>query len=267
VGALLVVAAAVAVFAAYLNATTGPTTAYLVVDTTLEPGTRFSSPDEVQAATRAVSMELPPPVAARAFEASERDLLVGQVVTAAHEPGDLLLVTAIVADGSIPDTQTLSFAIPRSSAVSGALRAGERIDVAATYGASTGAYTAYVVRGIPVVRVTASDGGGIGATGELVLTVAVTSLDDVLALGHAVNTAQVFVSRSTWRPGDDDPARGAYVPAPTTTGPTPDPAAPELGVDPTLDPRGTSADPLQPGASDSSPLAEPDEGQLEGDAG
>jgi hypothetical protein len=209
-----VAAAAVAVFAAHLNATSGPTTAYLVVDTTIEPGTRFATSADVQAATRAVSMDLPPAVAARAFEASERDLLVDRVVTAAHEPGDLLLVTAIVADGSIPDAQTLSFAIPRAAALSGALRAGERIDVVATYGSSAGAYTAFVVRGVPVVRVTSADGGGIGAAGDQVLTVAVTTLDDVLALGHAVNTAEVFVTRSTARSGDDGPAPEAYTSLP-----------------------------------------------------
>jgi Flp pilus assembly protein CpaB len=226
VGALLIAAAAVGVTSAYLSATADPTTAYVVAATTVEPGTRFETLEQVQATFGQALVELTPSLAERAIPATSLASLVGQVVIAPLERGDLLTRTVVLDDGQVAPAQTMSFAIARTDAVGGVLRPGERIDVLATYGSSDGAYTSFVVRGVPLLRLTAPDGGELGAAGELVLTVAVTSLDDVLALGHAINTADVFVTRSTSSPGDADAAPGAYRPSPDGVGPVPDPAAP-----------------------------------------
>jgi hypothetical protein len=147
---------------------------------------------------------------------------VGQVVLVPLEPGDLLNRTQVADGGGVADAQMLSFALPRRSAVAGTLRAGERVDVLATYGSGEGAYTAYIVRGVPVLRVSAPDGGPLGDASEVLLTVAVGALEDVQALGHAVTTAELLVTRSTARVGDGDRAPGAYRPAPTDVGPRPD---------------------------------------------
>ena len=225
VGALLVAAAAVATFAAYLDATAAPTTRVVVATAAVEPGTRLSSLTEVSARFGTIAFEPPAEVAVRLVTASEVEDLVGQVVIAPLEPGDLVTRSHLVEDGGVPAAQTLSFSLPRNAAVAGTVRPGERIDVLATYGTGDGAYTAYVVRGVPVLQVTAPDGGTVGAAPEVTLTVAVSALTDVQALGHAVNTASVFVTRSTARPGDDARAPGAFRAAPETTGPAPDPAA------------------------------------------
>jgi CBS domain-containing protein len=66
----------------------------------------------------------------------------------------------VVDDGGVGSAQTMSFAIARTNAVGGTLRPGERIDVLATYGSGEGTYTAYVVRGVPLLRLTAPAGGG-----------------------------------------------------------------------------------------------------------
>jgi hypothetical protein len=227
VGALLVTAAAVATFAAYLDATSPPTGRYVVATATIEPGTRLGSLGEVGERFGTVALELSSEVAARAIPASGVDALVGQIVVTPLEPGDLLSRTQLIDDEGVDGAQTLSFALPRTAAVGGELRPGERIDVLATFGSGDRAYTAYIVRGIPLLRVAAADGGPLGDSPDLTLTVAVSALREVQALGHAVNTAEVFVTRSTATPEADDPAPGAFRATPEEVGPRPDAATPE----------------------------------------
>lgn len=238
VGALLVAAAAVATFAAYLDATAAPSRAFVVATAAIEPGTRLGSVDEVAARFGTIALELHGEVADRLVPAADVDQLVGRIVVAPLQPGDLLSASQVVADGGVDGAHTLSFALPRTAAVGGSLQPGERIDVLGTFGSGDNAYTTYVVRAIPLLRVTAPDGGSMAASSELTLTVAITDPGDVQALGHAVNTANVFVVRSVADPGGSDPAPGAYRAEPSDQGPLPEPALPLPGVEGT-----TSADP------------------------
>ncbi len=234
VGALLVAAAAVATFAAYLGATAEPTTSYLVATEPVEPGTRFADGEELREVFGSLTVELASPLRERAIPVEELDSLIGRVLVAPLSRGDLVTRTAVVDDGGVAPAQTLSLALPRNAAVGGTLRPGERIDVLATYGASDSAYTAYIVRGVPLLRVTGPDGGPLGAASEVVLTVAVTELVDVQALGHAISTAAVFVTRSTATPDQGDAAPGPFRADPAEPGPVPDPAtssSPGLGAD------------------------------------
>jgi hypothetical protein len=218
VGALLVAASAVGVFAAYLGATAAPSTAYLLAGRSIEPGTRFATLDDVLAAVGQAPLDLPPTAAGRAIGADEAATLVGLVVVAPLERGDLLTRTAFVEDGGVADAQTLSFSVPEAAAVDGSLRPGERIDVVATHGAGGESFTAFVARGLPLLRVSAPD-GTVGGPGQVTLTVAISALDDVLALSHAAAAAEIRVTRSTARPDDTEPAPGAYRPAPLPEGP------------------------------------------------
>jgi hypothetical protein len=235
VGALLVIIAAVVTFAAYLDATAAPTARYVVATASVEPGTRLASLAEVGERFGTIALDLPPEVADGVVPGAAVEQLIGRVVLAPLQPGDLLNRTQIADGGGVADAHTLSFALPRRSAVAGTLRAGERVDVLATYGSGEGAYTAYIVRGVPVLRVSAPDGGPLGDASEVLLTVAVGALEDVQALGHAVTTAELLVTRSTARAGDSDRAPGAYRPASSDVGPRPDPTpwsgAPVTGPD------------------------------------
>lgn len=245
VGALLVTAAAVATFATHLSATAEPTTSYLVAIDAVEPGTRFGNGDELREVFGSVNVELASPIDERAILVEELDTLIGRVLIAPLSRGDLVTRTVVVDDGGVAPAQTLSFALPRNAAVGGTLRPGERIDVLATYGGGDSAYTAYIVRGVPLLRITGPDGEPVGAASELVLTVAVTELADVQALGHAITTASVFVTRSTAGPGDLDNAPGPFRVDPTAPGPIPDPAtstSPGLGSDADLSPAPPEAD-------------------------
>jgi hypothetical protein len=216
-GGLLVVASTVGVFAAYLNATAEPSTAYLVAGRMMEPGTRLTSLDDVVDAFGQTPLDLPPTAAARAIPVEDLEGLVGQVVVAPLERGDLVTKTVLVRDGGVPDAHALSFSLPSEDAVGGNLRAGERIDVVATHGTGADPFTAFVVRGVPLSRVSAND-GALGDSGRITLTVSVPSLDDVLALSHAIATAELRVVRST-SPSDDAGDRGrVFRPAPVTRG-------------------------------------------------
>jgi Flp pilus assembly protein CpaB len=240
VGALLVAASAVGVFAAYLSATAEPSTAYLLAGRAIEPGTRFASLDDVLTAVGRAPLDLPPTAAGRAIPAEDAATLVGRVVVAPLERGDLLTRTAFVEDGGVADAQTLSFSVPEAAAVDGSLRPGERVDVIATHGAGGESFTAYVARGLPLLRVSAPD-GTVGGPRQLTLTVAVTALDDVLALSHAAATAEVRVTRSTAGPQDTAPAPGAYRSVPLSQGPRPEtandplPSVPSVRSDPAED--------------------------------
>jgi hypothetical protein len=209
VGSLLVAASAVAVFAAYLTATSEPTTRYLVANDVVAPGTLIEDDETARALFSAAPIELLPPVDQRVVPVEEIDALVGQVVLVALERGDLLHRSATATAFGVPEAQVMSFAVPQADAVAGELVPGERIDVLATYTLGGEAFTAFVVRGVPLVGVQEASGG---SGGSVVLTVGVSELTDVQALGHAVNTASVFVTRST-ATGDADPVPDAYVPA------------------------------------------------------
>ncbi|MFP4636343.1 MAG: RcpC/CpaB family pilus assembly protein [Nitriliruptoraceae bacterium] len=226
VGALLVAAAAVATFAIYLDGTAGPDTAYVVAQEPVEPGKRFDRLEDVTASFGTVTVDLAEPLRGRALAADELDALVGRTLLAPLQRGDLLTRTHLLDDAGAAPAQTLSFPIATSDAVAGALRPGERVDVVATYGSGDRAYTAYVVRGVPLLRTSGGDGAAVGgeAVGsQLTLTVAVTDPEDVQRLSHAVNTAQLLVTRSPATPGGRA-APGAYRPRAAEPGPTPDPA-------------------------------------------
>jgi hypothetical protein len=228
VGALLITAAAVGVFAAFLTATAEPTTHYAVARDDIEVGTRLDSDAAVAELFEFVPVDLPHDVSVRAVRDVQAPQLVGQLVTSPVSRGDLLLASAIVDDARVPATEKLSFSLPPADAVGGALQAGERIDVLATYGSGADAWTAFVVRGVLLVAV---DGGdtGMAASSDVTLTVAVSSLEDVQALGHAVRSADVFVTRSTVTEGSTEPAPGAFTPSREQTPPRPDPAGDPLG--------------------------------------
>jgi pilus assembly protein CpaB len=233
VGALLIAAAAVGVFAAYLDATAEPDTSYLVAREPIAPGTRLESGGTLASLFQARAIDLAPDLAARAIALEDAESLIGRVVIVPLEPGDLLVRSGVVADGGVADTAKLSFPIERADALAGTLRPGERIDVLATYGAGEAAYTAYVVRGVPLLAISGDAvGTGLGgaSSGPLTLTVAVTAAEDVQALAHAVATADLVVTRSTVGEGDTSSTPGPYVPSRDRPGPAPDPAGDPVGA-------------------------------------
>lgn len=206
VGALLVAAAAVAVFAAQLRATAEPTTRYLVAATDIDAGTRIDAAN-LEVLFGHLPLELAPAITERSVLLDDREQMVGQIVTSPLSRGDLVSRTAITDDSVAPDHHTMSFAIAAADAVAGDLRRGQVVDVLATYGSGGDAFTTYVVVGAPLVSITADDASGLGAGAQRVLTLALTDREQVQALAHAVAVADIVVTRSP-----DDAAAGTLAP-------------------------------------------------------
>lgn len=197
VGALLVAASAVGVTGVVLRATATPTTAFVVAGTALEPGQRFETSEDVRAAFGQTVVDLPPTLAERAIPAERIDDLVGSVLVAPLDRGDLVVRSAFAEGRDGDGRDVLSFLVPRSAAVGGALRSGDVVDVVATYGSGTAAVTEYVARGITVIAAVAPDAGVVGTAGDLTVTLAVDDAAHVLALGHAFSTGDVLLVRSS----------------------------------------------------------------------
>lgn len=198
VGAFLVVVAAVGTFGAYLSATAAPDTTYMVATRTFEIGHVIEESDLVGSAAgfRAVPIDLPEDQAARAVTSSARDAerLLGQVVVAPIAAGDLLQRTQFVSIDGATDGVSMSFSLPVDRALAGRVRAGERIDIIATFTAAGRTnQTRLVARDVAVVNV---DSGGDGLNGgRVTMTVELPDLAGAQEVQHAVDTAQVALLR------------------------------------------------------------------------
>lgn len=217
VGALLVTAAAVGVFAAYLNATAEPGTSYVVALDEVPIGTVLT--EDVLRDPNLFGLapiDLPVETAAGAVTAEQALGLAGQVTAAPLAPGDLVVRSGLLDTGETDGTARLSFPIDAARAVGGVLEPGDRIDIVATFGGGDDLVTRYVVRDVLLANVISSD-GGLGGTGSsLVLTLALEG-ESVLDVAQAVDIADVFVVRTPIGltgpgEGDDEVSPPADVP-------------------------------------------------------
>ena len=190
VGGLLVTAAAVAVFAAYAGAETGPPLRAVAVRTDLPAGHRLTAADLV-----AEPVDLPAGTAQSGFVAV--DDLVGAITLAPLQADELVQRSAVLTDGrNRPAGHEFSFPVDRERALDGDLRPGETVDLLATYGSGADATTSVLARLATVVKVQANGKGTIGG-GNLVLTVGLESPDSVLDAAHAAQVAELTVIRAT----------------------------------------------------------------------
>lgn len=195
VGGFLVAAAAVGIFAAYATATAPPSTAYAVAARDVAVGSMLSGRE-----FRFVPLDLPPALRSRAVPEELRDQLSGLQTLGPLTAGDLLLESNVVRAGGERPTEQISIPLASSRAMMGQLRAGEVVDIVATYGTGgADSFTAYAARGVQVVAI---EGGGSTIGQDIkVFTVALERPEDVLSVAHAVNTAEVFLVRT---PGGGD---------------------------------------------------------------
>lgn len=186
-GALLVTAAAVGVFAAYLDATAAPSTTWVVAAEDVAPGTRLEGP-----MLTTVPIDLPPAQAEAAYD--DPTAVVGTTTVAPVQAGELVQRSAVLSAGSAPDTATYTFALPAVQALGGALVAGDRVDVAATRDGTT----TWVARSVQVLSVGRDD------TGRVVVTAALADDDLALEVVNAVDTATVHLVRPAPGTSTDD---------------------------------------------------------------
>lgn len=188
VGGFLVALAAVGIFTAYTTATADQREEYLVASRDLTLGHRLTEADLAP-----MPMELPHDLQGRSYQ--DPSLLVGAVVIGPVAKGELLQASDVVARPGSAVGRELSFPIESARAVDGQLKRGELVDVLASYGTGTDAYTVMVMRGARVVDRSRPD-RSLGGDADEVVTLAVPSRADALAMAHAVNAGAVTLVRS-----------------------------------------------------------------------
>jgi Flp pilus assembly protein CpaB len=189
-GGFLVALSAVGIFAGYSRAAAGPTTEFVVARHDLPVGTRLVADD-----LALMTMDLPPEMRRRAaFRHPEA--VVGSTTVGPVRAGELVQAGALVQKRSGAGELEVSFAIDSSRALGGRLRAGDQVDVLATFGGGGQSYTVAVVR---QARILEASGGGSGlrdGDSETITLVLGTSAE-ALAVSHAVNVGEVTLVRST----------------------------------------------------------------------
>jgi Flp pilus assembly protein CpaB len=202
VGGFLVALAATAVFAAYTRATTTPEQRFVVARHTLAPGHHVTSADLALA-----PMRVPNGIAFRSVRP-----LIGSTVVGPIGARELVQPSSLLAGRGHPGRRQLSIPIDSSRAVSGDLRPGDRVDVAATFGSGADAYTSFVVRSAEVLA-RQQAGGTLGSHSSEVLVVALPSATDALAVAHAISVGQLSVVRATGAdPATSEPYRAPAAP-------------------------------------------------------
>ena len=195
-GAFLVTAAAVGVFAAYLDATAEPSTSWLVATEDIAPGEALDA-----GSLDTVAIDLPAEQQEQLVGADELEQVTDRVALGPVRAGDLLQWTTVLAAEPPDGATTFTFSLP-GNRVALRLEAGDTIDIVATYSETT----VYVARDIQLLSNPSTAAGDGGAT----ITIAVQDPDTVLAIANALDSAEVFVVRSDPDGGDDTP--GPYRP-------------------------------------------------------
>lgn len=177
---------------------------FVVAARDLEPGRRIR-PSDLTTVAMALSDHLS---GSRAFGHASQ--LEGAVVVAPVAKGELVQASAVAR--SMPPGRQVSFAVDQSRAIAGSVAAGETVDVLATYGAGSDAYTVVVARRAAVVAV-AANRGTLGDQSRLVVTLTVPDEQTAIAIGHATTAGTVTLVRTTGAGRDPIPAPATYQPS------------------------------------------------------
>ncbi len=190
VGGFLVALAAVGIFAGYTSATADTRRPYLVARQDLPLGHRITRAD-----LGTLPMDLPGPLRSRSYR--QPGQLLGSMVVGPVAKGELIQSSDVVARpaGAGDDERQISFPIESARAVDGRLRTGEFVDVLATYGTGADGWTVVVVKGARVADRRESR-RSLSDSGDEVVTLAVPSAADTLAVAHAVSAGVVTLVRA-----------------------------------------------------------------------
>jgi Flp pilus assembly protein CpaB len=223
VGGFLVALAAVGIFAGYTSATSDDREPFLVARRDMPLGHRITRAD-----LGTLPLDISGPLRARSYRDATQ--LVGSVVIGPVARGELIQTSDVLSvDGASRERQ-ISFPIDSARAVDGSLRRGEFVVVLATYGTGADGYTVVVVRGARLADRHESE-GTLADSGDEVITLALGSDADTVAVAHAVNAGVVTLVRGGG-PSEDGAAPGAAAPAATTVPPapysTPEPTVPTV---------------------------------------
>ena len=187
-GALLVAASVVGIYAAH-NGSRGTSGAYVVAARAIRPGDPFAPGDLTR--TR---VDLPPALRGRTF--TDPSVLTGATALGPIEAGELIQAGQVIRKRGGAGSAEMSFPIEASRIGSG-LRAGDRVDVVATYGTGIDAYSLVIGRHLQILSLTRARGTLGGESSAIVLTVALPGRADAVAIAHATRAAELSVVRTT----------------------------------------------------------------------
>ena len=145
------------------------------------------------------SVESGSPLATHGF--TNPDAVIGAVALAPLGEGELIQRSAVLSGAPPEPAREFSFPVDRDRALNGDLRAGERVDLLATYGSGADATTTVLARDARVIRITDAKSGGLGSSGKVILTLALPSADQLLDAVHAAQVASLTIVRSTLADG------------------------------------------------------------------
>lgn len=216
IGGLLVACAAVGIFAAYAGADSSRHQEYVLARRTLVVGQRVGAAD-LESATLDLKGT---PLAASAY--TDQGSLVGSLVVTPVRAGELIQAGDVLDSTTAAPERQVSFPIDPARAVGGNLQVGDRVDVIATFGSGSDATTSLVGSGLRVIgRSDAASGITTSSGATEVVTLALSSSDDPLALVQAINSAQLLLVRSTGADPlpDTGPYSGPYTSSPAAASP------------------------------------------------
>jgi Flp pilus assembly protein CpaB len=180
----------VGVFSAYTSATAGPRTSYAIAARDLAPGVPVTADD-----FELVPIDLPPEQRRHAFDSTQA--LHDAVVVDELLAGELVQAGSLVATGAETGARSVSFAVEPARALGGVLKASERVDILATFGAGDQACTSVVAADVPIVAVDHGNDALVAQPEGITVTVAVDAAQDAVAVVHAANAATVTLVRAT----------------------------------------------------------------------
>lgn len=132
--------------------------------------------------------------------------LEGTVSRSSLSPGELLqqgdVVASTAAQRAAAPSREITLHLDADRVGGGALEAGDRVDVIATYGTGTDAVSTVVLVDAAVLSARSTD-GAIGSARGVVVTLALDSRADTVALAHAADVAQVRIVRTTTATPDE----------------------------------------------------------------
>jgi Flp pilus assembly protein CpaB len=207
-GGLLVATSTVGMYAAYTTATGGAAASYVVAARTIRPGDTLAADDLTR-----TPVDLPDALRGHTF--TDPHSLIGATALAPLEPGELIQASQVIRKQGGPLTSELSFPI-EASRIGSWVRPADDVDIFATYGTGTDAYSVVVARQVQLISVTRARGTLGGESASVILTVALPDGTDTIALAHATRVAALSVVRTTGTRADPD-SPTVYRPAPASS--------------------------------------------------
>jgi len=202
VGALLISIAAVGAYSAATGGSSGPTTEFLVMNTTVSAG----QPVGLNGVSFE-AMDIPPDVARSAINST--DGLEGAIALRDLRPGEILSLNDLIAspliDGSpLGPVHELAFPVPLDRTPPGLVR-GDRVTILSTLRVADQPTTVVALEDAVVISFDART-DQIGSTGTGVLTLSIPDADAVVSTAHLSQQGDLTVVRSTRALTDSYPA-------------------------------------------------------------